>query len=239
MDNVSEPSDLGRRRYHRHGLSTAIIGIGVLALGVALTLDNLGIVSAERFVDYWPVLLILLGVSHLVRPGASRGVVSGVIWILVGAGLLADNLGLIPFEIWDLWPLLLVVIGAHLIFKPLRRRAVVRGEAANSIEATAVLGGVKRTLAAESFEGGSATAIMGGCEIDLRGSSSEGPPASIDTFAFWGGVEIRVPEDWEVQAKGTAVLGAFVDKTQPSGLPARKVLVVSGLAIMGGVEVSN
>ena len=58
-------------------------------------------------------------------------------------------------------------------------------------------------------------------------------------FAFWGGIEIRVPEDWEVQVKGTAILGGYGDETRTIEGDGRKVLVVTGTAIMGGVEIKN
>jgi len=55
---------------------------------------------------------------------------------------------------------------------------------------------------------------------------------------MWGGIEIKVPEDWVVVNFGTAILGGFENKTRP--LPgASKRLVVTGTAIMGGVEVKN
>ena len=69
---------------------------------------------------------------------------------------------------------------------------------------------------------------MGGCEIDLRHASMpEGRAAVLDTFAFWGGIEIRVPDDWEVVSQGSAVLGAFVNnaRSQPG---AKRRLLVTG-----------
>ena len=72
----------------------------------------------------------------------------------------------------------------------------------------------------------------------MRASLPEGGEAIIDTFAFWGGIEIKVPEDWEVVNYGSAFLGAFENKTRP--LPgASRRLIVTGTAIMGGVEVKN
>jgi hypothetical protein len=80
---------------------------------------------------------------------------------------------------------------------------------------------------------------MGGCEIDLRHASMpEGRAVVLDTFAFWGGIEIKVPEDWEVISQGNAVLGGFVNNAR-SRPGAQRRLVVTGLAIMGGVEVKN
>jgi hypothetical protein len=55
---------------------------------------------------------------------------------------------------------------------------------------------------------------------------------------MWGGIEIKVPDEWEVVNRGNAFLGGFEDKTRP--LPgANRRLVVTGTAIMGGVEVKN
>ncbi len=226
-------------RPRRHGYGTAILGLGVLTLGAVLLLDNFGIVAADNLYDYWPVFLILVGVSHFVRPEGSRRVFAGLVWIAIGGIVLLSNLAYIAFDIWDLWPVVLLIIGGSLVSKPFRRRQVSVGENAGVFEATAILGGASRRIAASNFQGGDATAIMGGCEIDLRDCGSEGGPAEINTFAFWGGVEIRVPSDWEVQVKGTAILGAYEDKTRTSEGEGRKVLTITGTAIMGGVEINN
>jgi predicted membrane protein len=223
----------------RHGFGTAILGLGVLTLGAILLLDNFGIVAAENFYDYWPVFLMLIGISHLVRPEGSRRYFAGTVWIAIGSVVLLSNLGYIAFEIWDLWPVVLLIIGGSLVLRPFRRRQITVGEDAGVFEATAILGGASRRIATSDFQGGDATAIMGGCEIDLRDCGSEGGPAEINTFAFWGGVEIRVPSDWEVQVKGTALLGAYEDKTRTADGEGRKVVIVTGTAIMGGVEIKN
>jgi hypothetical protein len=223
----------------RHGIGTAIIGIGVLVVGAVLLLENFGVVEAVNLWHYWPVLLILVGISHFVRPKGSRCILSGTIWISVGSVILLSNLGYIGFDIWDLWPVVLVFVGLSLILKPFRRRGVSIGEDTGIFEATAILGGAGRKLSAANFQGGNAVAIMGGCDIDLRDCGSEGGPAEIDTFAFWGGIDIKVPEDWEVQVKGIAILGGYDDKTRTIEGDGHKVLVITGTAIMGGVDIKN
>jgi len=223
----------------RRGFGTAILGLGVLAVGAILLLDNFGFMEAENLFAYWPVLFILVGISHFVRPSGSRRYTAGSIFIFVGAVLLLSNLGYISFGIWDLWPVILVIAGLSLILKPFRRRGVNIGDDSGVFEATAILGGSNRRLSAANFQGGDATAIMGGCEIDLRDCGSEGGPAEIDTFAFWGGVEIKVPEDWEVQVKGLAILGGYGDETRTVEGDGHKILVITGMAIMGGVEIKN
>ena len=226
-------------RTPRRGLGTAIIGMGVLAVGAILLLDNFGVTDATDLFAYWPVLFILVGISHFVRPRGSRRYTAGSIFIFVGVVILLSNLGYISFGIWDLWPVILVIAGLSLILKPFRRRGALIGEDTGVFEATAILGGAGRHLSAANFQGGDAIAIMGGCEIDLRDCGSEGGPAEIDTFAFWGGVEIKVPEEWEVQVKGVAILGAYSDTTRTIEGDGRKVLVITGMAIMGGVDIKN
>ena len=223
----------------RRGFGSAILGIGVLLVGAILLLDNLGVMNSEDVIDFWPMLLVLVGVSHFLRPKGSRRYVAGSIFVFIGVIIQLSNLGFIRYDIFDLWPVILVIAGLSLILKPFRRRGVSVDEDTGVFEATAILGGATRKLSAANFQGGDAIAIMGGCDIDLRDCGSEGGPAEIDTFAFWGGIEIKVPEDWEVQVKGTAILGGYGDETRSIEGDGRKVLVITGTAIMGGVEIKN
>jgi predicted membrane protein len=79
---------------------------------------------------------------------------------------------------------------------------------------------------------------MGGCEIDLRQAQINGE-AAIDVFAMWGGIEIRVPEDWTVISRVTPLMGGFEDKTRPLQGAGTHRLVVRGFILMAGVEVKN
>lgn len=108
-------------------------------------------------------------------------------------------------------------------------------EAESRVTLFALMSGVKRKFAG-IFRGAQLTAIMGGIELDLRGARVE-DVAVIDALAFWGGIEIFVPEDWSVVNQGHALMGGFDDSTRhPNpGEPPR--LIVRGLALMGGVEI--
>ena len=102
------------------------------------------------------------------------------------------------------------------------------------------MSGVKKSSNAQTFRGGDLTAVMGGVEIDLRQASMEpGSEVTLDTLALWGGIEIRVPEDWEVRTPGFAIMGGFVDESRPPSEPTGKRLLVGGMALMGGVEIKN
>jgi len=58
-------------------------------------------------------------------------------------------------------------------------------------------------------------------------------------FAIWGGIDIKVPQDWTVVVEGTPFLGGFEDRTvQHPGNPSKR-LVIRGIVIMGGADIKN
>jgi hypothetical protein len=80
-------------------------------------------------------------------------------------------------------------------------------------------------------------AVMGGVDIDLTQARFSAAETTIQCFAFMGGVEIKVPDDIHVQVDGIGFMGAFEDKSLGTGAPGRPVVRITGLALMGGVEV--
>jgi len=240
------------------------LGLVVIAIGVLFTLDRLGYVDAGDFWEYWPVLLIAIGIGRLLQPRGTHERGFGVVLIVIGIWFLLSNVGVIHYTFGDVWPILLVVLGVMMVWRAItgpflgspRRRlkeaiasgdgsAAVAGPAtggadtSKTVNGFALLGGVKRRCVSQDFRGGSLTAIMGGCELDLRNASISSGQAVVDTFAFLGGIDIKVPQEWSVVAQGTPILGAFDDKTVRVGGDASKVLVVKGTAFLGGVEIKN
>jgi len=222
-----------------------VLGLIVIILGTALLLDNLYIIDAGDILRYWPALLVIYGLWRLATCFTVSGRVWGLFWLLVGSILLLGKFYIVHVSIWDLWPVILVLIGASMLFGTMRRQrqfAVGTGlssaDSNSTISATAILGAFKRSNDSQDFRGGEATAILGACEIDLRHASIKESDAVLDVFAFWGGIEVRVPEDWTVVLEGVPVLGGFEDKTRPPK-GERKRLIGKGYAVMGGVEIKN
>lgn len=103
----------------------------------------------------------------------------------------------------------------------------------------AVFGGVDRHITETDFRGAQCTAVFGGCKIDLRDAKIQGREAVLNTYAIFGGVEIRVPENWDVVSRGVAIFGGFENRTRhPSG-PDTKRLILDGAAVFGGVSVKD
>jgi hypothetical protein len=80
----------------------------------------------------------------------------------------------------------------------------------------AVWSSVRRASAASPFRGGDITAIMGGGQLDLRlATIPPGQEAILDIVAVMGGVEILVPSNWEVSTPILPFMGGVEDKRFP------------------------
>ena len=216
-----------------------VFGIIVILLGILFTLDNLGFLQAGQLLRLWPVLLIVFGLMKLSRPSDAPSRLIGLMFATFGALILLRNLDLLHFKIWALWPLVLVFLGIAMIWQVIQRAKGLPEDKASSLSAVAIMGGVQRNCTTQDFRGGELTAIMGGCEIDLREAAIQVDEAVLHTFAFWGGIEIKVPEDWTVIVEAIPFLGGFEERTHPPREAQGKVLRVKGFAIMGGVEIRN
>jgi predicted membrane protein len=236
------PASASTRR--RGPTAQVLIGLMVVALGVLFTLDNLDILDATEYLRYWPVAFVLIGLLklwHASRDG--HGWFGGLFFVAVGAWMLLERVVYITINARDLLPLFLVFIGGYMVWRGFggrRRGRTVDGS--TRFSGLAVMGGVARRSNSQAFEGADLTAIMGGCEIDLRKASiAPGTEAVIDVFAFWGGIDIKVPEDWTVITRAIPLMGGVEDKTHTPNPPppVEKRLIISGMVMMGGVVVKN
>jgi len=216
-----------------------IIGVAILLLGVLWTLDNMDYIESEQYTQYWPVVLIAIGLAKLTDTGSSK--VGPVMLMTVGAFILVVNVTDIRWRVTDLIPLCIALFGAKLVWDAVgRRRAVTGGGDRNSVvHSFAMMAGSHHQSTSQSFSRGDVNAIMGGVELDLRNAKiNDGEEAVLDAFAMWGGIEITVPENWRIVGQVTPLLGGFENKTRAAG-SSGPVLIVKGTAVMGAVEVKN
>ena len=219
-----------------------VFGLMIVVLGVLFTLDNLDVIHAGDYLRYWPAGLVAVGllkVYHAVRDG--HGWVGGLIFIGVGTWMLLNGILYFTVNIRELLPLSLVAFGGYLVWRGFggqRRDRPSDGQ--SSFSALAIMGGVARRSSSQAFTGADLTAVMGGCEIDLRQASiAPGTEAVIDVFAFWGGIDMKVPEDWTVVMRAMPLMGGVEDKTRAPLQAMGKRLVIRGIVVMGGVAVKN
>jgi predicted membrane protein len=248
------------REYGR-GEGRLLIGLIVIGLGVLFLLENLGYVYVRDIWDFWPVILIVMGVSRLATCQSTFAVGSGLIVILIGGIFLAHNLGYIPFDVARLfWPVILILFGVSLLFRsfdrtwqqhfwkgaPFNLKGMpfnvpnLANDSPDSTHQFCIFGGSRRRVISQQYTGGEALAIFGGVSIDLRQASSNKPEVFIEANALFGGVDIRVPDSWGVSIRGMGVFGGFDDHSRfRDPQPGKPTLVVTGTAMFGGVSVRN
>jgi hypothetical protein len=226
----------------------------IIAVGVLLFLDNLGLFHIYNVWRLWPVVLIVLGLSKMFESRGSGGRVWAGMAMAFGVLFLLGNLGIWHVSWHLIWPLALVGMGISMLLHALERKNLpndtphfpgcVSTSAADVLKEWATFSGIKRRLDTQNFQGGEMIAVFGGIDIDLRRANvaSPGKEVVIDANATFGGIEIRVPDTWQVVTRGMGIFGGYEDKTVPPR-PAEGVtptrLLVTGYAIFGGVSIEN
>lgn len=222
-----------------------IQGAALALLGVLFLLDNYQVFGEQRVFSVLPVLLAFFGVLRISEAMRPKDTVVGVLLLLTAGMFFAENLGLFTVRWRDIWPVILIAVGLMVIFKR-QLRGIVGSSAADAgpnvsgdayLDIVTVMSGSQLKVNSQDFTGGDLTVVMAGMELDLRGASlAQG--ATLHVMVAMGGVEIKVPADWSVIYNGTPLLGGVEDKTVPPATPL-KLLTITGMVVMGGVEIMN
>lgn len=218
-----------------------VIGCALIAWGVLRLAEETGQPWAEPALSWlWPLTLLGVGVALFTQDRTAR--IFGLFFMALGGFGLATRLVDAPaLDLGDvLIPALLVLGGGALLWRVLGPGADSGRKAGGTVNHFAIMGGHEVRSTSQEFAGGSLTAVMGGCELDLTGAGTPPEGAVLDLFTIWGGIEIRVPRDWEVISQVTPLMGAVEDSRAPAveGTPAGR-LTLRGFVLMAGVEIKN
>lgn len=247
-----------------------VAGIVLLALGALFLASNLGVAQAGSALgyatDYWPAVLILIGVWLLIKH-AFRRLFGPLTLIVVGALLLASNLDVFAsfFDWWNwavVWPFVLIGVGALLLFgwmregrKRSRERHAPRQPSAiggdadgvrvsasvSSDDSVTVMGEVDESLSSEDIDGYEKTVVMGSARIDLRDSEIAQRPATITLTVVMGEARLRLPPAWAVRIDSSLVMGHAHDN-RPAAQNANSAapdLIVKGTVLMASLQIDE
>lgn len=222
-----------------------IVGVALMVLGALWTLDNLDFIESGNITRWWPVVPLAIGLMKLTGFGMEKQTGFGAFFTLGGGLFLLDSFGALRVDFSIVFPLLFIFIGVQVTMRALRG-SNVPGPAAGPADADdyvrsfAVMGGVTRRNESQAFRGGELTAVMGGVELDLTQARPADGRAVVDVFAIWGGIDIRVPDDWRVELEAVPLMaGVETSARLAPGESAAGTLVVRGFVMMGGVEIKN
>lgn len=239
----------GRVPTRNSGLVLAVL---VIAVGVLFFLSNLGLFRIHDIFSFWPIILILIGLSRVSGRQGKQGNLQAAAFLLCGGIFLLSNLGLFSLSGRTVWPLVLIGAGILMLSKTMgdwdhgRRfdRSVSPSAMADPdsvLQEWAVFGGVKRIIDSPDFQGGQLMSIFGGIEIDLRRAqiAQRDRPVVLDASAAFGGVNVKVPDNWRVAVRGVGIFGGYEDKTLRANRADRSApqLLITGYAAFGGVVI--
>jgi len=222
-----------------------LLGLVLIIAGALALLDNLNIFSFRfNLGDWWPLILVALGVVHLWN---NRTIFdfSGLFLILLGVVFLLAELGRICWsDVWRWWPAVLILLGISIVFKrtpvPLpgsARPAPASSE--DSLRVNNILAGSDRRITSREFKGGDIANILGGTEIDLLEARLAPGEWQLTVSTVLGGVDIRVPRDWRLEVQPTTMLGGVDDHTRQNPDATGGKLIIKASALLGGIEIKN
>jgi len=232
------------------------LALALIAFGILLFLDNVGVLPIAMLYDFWPVIPIAIGVSRLIYKRTITSALWSAFLICVGAGFLLINLHVLHVRNDGTAPLALLFItfGFAALIKTLDRGAIALRQRHNAgfvhwastdiVNESVVMSSLKRRVESANFMGGELHNVMGNIDFDLRPAqlSPGARSATLEVECIMGATKIRVPESWRVSIQAEGIMGNVEDKTIPPRLDKREeapTLIITGSSVMGTVEVEN
>lgn len=208
----------------------AILGLFLVLIGVVLLLDNLSILPRLPWWIYeWYTVMIVIGILAFFSGSKTSAIIFG------GIGLAFLFQDLFYFSWRDFWPVILIIIGLSFFF---RKRLNMTGSVSNEnyFDSLNIFGGGNQKILSHKLEGGKVTTIFGGAEIDLR-ESRPISGAQVEIFTMFGGIELFVPEDWNIKVEVTSIFGGFEDHRKNSNDENAPLVIIKGVTLFGGGEI--
>jgi predicted membrane protein len=222
------------------------IGIIIITLGFIALAANLGYITKDvyRYIFSWYGWTLYVGPILMLK---SNSRVLGTIFLACGLTFLLGDMGIIPnLNVGQFWPLIVVAVGANFIYKAMNSNipdAADIDASGSFVNDNHIFGGGDFSIQSQNFKGGKILALFGGGNYILNQAKlSEETDCVIDVTCIFGGVNLIVPADWNVQVTVSAIFGGYNDKRKlikSDQVDSSKTLYVKGLALFGGGEVKS
>ena len=255
----------GRHRARSVWPGIWLVGLGLIFLLDNLHVLEARLV----FRYFWPLTLIFWGAHTLLSGRQRHRWFGGAALLFGGLLLGNRLLGLSFNVAGLFWPVLLIGLGLSLLLRPRHRHHpfvppppiptpgppvpppvpgsptepsdAAKGDVdpASSVHEVAFMAGIERKNVSQAFRGGQITSVMGSVDIDLRDCRIASGHAEILVHAVMGQVILRLPRNWTVESRLTAILGNVEDHSERPVEPSSTRLVLDGTVFMGNVELRN
>lgn len=221
--------------------SNIMWGLVLIALGVIIGLNSLGLTSIELFFDgWWTLFIIIPCFIGLITDKEKTG---SIIGLIIGILLLFGCQDIISFEtFWKLLiPMLLVILGLSMVFKDVfnskinKKISELNKNSKSEKNISAYFSGQKLVYSKEEFDGINMEAVFGGIKLDLREAIIK-KDVVINGRAIFGGIDILVPENVNVVVSSSAMFGG-VDNKRELKQDNKITIYVNGSSLFGGIDI--
>ena len=223
-------------------VNQVIWGIILVAIGLVVGMNALGIADIDIFFEGWWTLFIII--PSVIGLFCNHDKIGNLIGLCIGVLLLLCCRDILDFTMfWKLlFPVIIVLIGVKMIFGSFFDRKTEK--IINDIKVgdgecrcgTAVFSGEDLNFAGEEFHGAELNAVFGGVKCDLRNAIIN-QDCVIDVSAIFGGIDIYVPANINVKVGTTSLFGGVTNKVDNYHNPSVPTIYIKGTCMFGGVDI--
>jgi len=237
----TQPQDEMWQQWEKEHKRGKVLGGMIIVIAGSLFLARELGVQFPSWLFTWKVVLIAIGLFSGIKHGFRTA--GWLAPFAVGAIFLVSDL--YPELILRplIWPVVIIVFGLVMIFKPHRRNRPkfsnkwhmnrrykreyyekyncynTKEESSHedSIDFVSCMGGIKKNILTKNFRNGEITVVFAGAKVDFS-QADIGDNATLEVTAVFGGTQLVIPANWEIQSEMVCVFGNVEDKRalQPS-----------------------
>ena len=220
--------------------SNFLWGLVLVAIGLILGLNALGITSINLFFrGWWTLFIIVPCFIGLFKPNGKWGCFIG---LLIGIFMLLAAQGILSFELIAklMVPFILVAVGLGMIFNNFLTSSIskkIKSIDKNGLESyAATFAEQKIDKTNEEFKGANLDAVFGSIKLDLQKASINSDQV-INSSSIFGGITILVPSNVNVKVKSTPIFGGVENKVGTNHTENVPTIYISAFCLFGGVNI--
>lgn len=244
---MSNERQYRRFRNRNHRGDKMIFGLVIAIVGLVFLFRTLHIFPFA-FSLTWPVILIVIGAILAIKNRFS----GHAWWILslIGVANLTPIFTINGVPSTHLvWPAAVILFGLAIIMKSGKKKercadgminTVTNSD--NMLNVDVTFGGRKEIITSKDFKGGVVSTTFAGCEINLMQADSTEPTIALELKVSFGGVELIVPSNWDIQNEINPTFGSVEDHRNfrtASTEQEKKTLILKGNCSFGSVEIKS
>ena len=221
-------------------ITSVLWGLVLVAIGMILGLNALGITDINLFFDGWWTLFIII--PCFIGLFQRTGKWPSFIGLCVGIFLLLGAQGLVSFELIlkMIVPVVLVAIGLGIVFNGIFTGTIqkkIKSVEKNGLETyAATFSEQKVNKANEEFQGANLDAVFGSIVLDLKNAVIKEDKV-IYASSIFAGITILAPSNVNIKVKSTSIFGGVDNKIQNQKGENIPTIYISAFCLFGGADI--